>query len=126
MSEPVTLVVERRADREYASIVRGPLTGRLAEKGRVRPVYMLRLDRLGETERDFWLSKDCAELLAVYRWLRDEGTLPPPNLADPRQKTEGRKGLLVGPDNWWRPKPLPRPPGWDADRDAATRVPWRR
>src|SRR5262245_42636142 len=85
MSESITLVVERHAGREYAMLLRGPLTGRLAEKG-ARPVYMLRIDRLGAPERDFWLSKGCAELLAVWRWLRDEGTLPPPNLADPPRK----------------------------------------
>jgi hypothetical protein len=107
MAEPIYLIVEQSpSGREWASIVWGPLTGRLAEKGRPAPLYMLRIDRLDEEAQAFWLSKGTAELVEVWRWLRAEGTLPPPNLADPpRPRAETRREL--GPDSWWFP---PGPP----------------
>jgi hypothetical protein len=75
----ITLVIERRAGGgEVAGVYYDRLPERLTRKGETaRVIYQLRLDRLDQDHRRFWLSKSCAELLQTYRWLRDEGTLPP-------------------------------------------------
>lgn len=105
MSEPIYFVIERGVSgEEIACIYYDRLFG-----SATRRVYTLRLDKLPSDQQQFWLSKKHAELLDAYRWLRDEGTLPPPNLADPPRE-KPRQGRELG--NWWRPKPLPRGQDW--------------
>jgi hypothetical protein len=103
--EPVTFVVERHHGVERPSIIVGPLPEWLVAKGQNRLVYALRVDKLPQAEQDFWLKKPCTELLDVYHWLRDEGTLPPANLTDPPRQDNGEKGVLRGEASWWRPPP---------------------
>lgn len=103
MTEPVTFVVERRNSVESAGIYVDRLPGRLTRKGSTLLVYALRLDKLPPEQQQFWLSKGCTELLDVYRWLRDEGTLPPANLADPPREDTGEKGVFRGEASWWQP-----------------------
>jgi hypothetical protein len=101
--EPITFVVERRVGGgEVACVYYDRLPERLTRKGQMAVVYQVRLDRLEPEHRRFWLSKSTRELLDVYRWLRDEGTLPPPNLADPPRKDTGEKGTLHG-EHWQPP-----------------------
>jgi hypothetical protein len=106
--EPVTFVVERRnGGAESPSIVYGKLPTRLTVKGSQLLVYALRLDKLEPEHRQFWLSKPTEEMLEVYRWLRDEGTLPPANLADPPRKNTRDEGTMRGEASWWKPPPRP-------------------
>ena len=108
MSEPIYFVIERGVGgEEIACLYYDRLFGRATKR-----VYTLRIDKLPEAEQQFWLSKPLPELLDVYRWLRDEGTLPAPNLADP-PKEKPRQGREVG--NWWKPTPLPRGRDWTPD-----------
>jgi len=108
MSEPIYLVIERGADgREIACLYYDRIFGRATKR-----VYTLRIDKLSPDQQQFWLSKPLPELLDVYRWLRDEGTLSPSNLADaPREKP--RQGRQLG--NWWTPPALPRGQDWSPD-----------
>ncbi len=110
---PIHFVIERTAGGEVACIYRDLLPGRLTRKipkGSVeRPlmIYHLRLDRLDPQHRDFWLRQSTVELLATYHWLRDEGTLPPPNTADPpREKAQEVRKF----GDWWTPPKKP----WDS------------
>jgi hypothetical protein len=108
--EPTFLVIERAAEGgEVACIYRDRVFAG------ARPIYTLRIDRLPPDAQEFWMSKSCAELLATYHWLRDEGTLPPSNIADP-PKEKRREGRLMG-DWWTQPKkPWPDQPAapWPA------------
>jgi len=111
-NEPIYLIVERGAGgNETAVIYYDLLPARLRRKipkdPRGKPtepapiIYALRLDRLDKTHRNFWLEKSTVELYATYCWLRDEGTLPPANLADPPRTTEARVRKLG--DYWAQP-----------------------
>lgn len=108
MSEPIYLVIERTPSGEVACVYRD----RLMAGTQRRAVYTLRIDKLLPDQQQFWLSKGCTELLDVYRWLREEGTLPPQNLADPPRE-KPRQGRELG--NWWEPTPLPRGQDWTPD-----------
>lgn len=104
MSEPIFLVIERGVEGEIACIYRE----RLFSGTKRRAVYTLRIDRLPPEQQDYWLSKSTTELLACYRWLKGEGTLPAQNLADPpREKPQ--QGSLRGPETWWTQPKNPWP-----------------
>lgn len=105
-SEPIYLIVARdHVGRETIAIYRDVLPSSLKRKP--SPIiYALRLDRLTDEHRDFWLSKSTSELMDVYRWLRDEGTLPSTNLTDAAKSTEPRARKL---GDWWTQPKVP----WD-------------
>lgn len=107
--EPVFLVIERNASGgEIACLYRD----RLFAGAKRRAIYTLRIDKLPPGEQEFWLSKGCAELLDVYRWLKGEGTLPPSNLAEPPRE-KPKQGRELG--NWWTQPTLPRGQDWTPD-----------
>lgn len=120
MNEPIYFVVERGAGgKEVASIYYDQLMPHLTRKSAKDPkgrqiekpalIYALRLDRLEPSARDFWLSKSSTELLEVYHWLRDEGTLPPSNLAEPpKEKRDERRAF----GEWWTQPEVP----WDSKK----------
>lgn len=122
MTEPIYFVVERTAGGgEMACIYRDRLPDRLTRKipkGSVeRPlmIYQLRLDRLDPEPREFWLRQDTGRLLAAYRAMRDQGKLPPENIADP-PRAKPQSGRQLG--EWWTPPAKP----WD-DRKPAEPLP---
>lgn len=118
MPEPIYFVIERGVSgQEIACLYFDRLFSRATER-----VYTLRIDKLPPEQQQFWLGKSLVELLDVYRWLRDEGTLPPSNLTDP-PKEKPRQGRELG--NWWTqpvppwpqrpPDPLPDAETWQPD-----------
>ena len=114
MSESIYFVIERSASgQEIACLYYDRMFARASKR-----VYTLRIDRLPPDQQQFWLSKPIGELLDVYHWLRDEGTLPPSNLADP-PASKPRHGRELG--NWWT-QPVPPWPQQPPDPlpDAAT------
>jgi hypothetical protein len=110
--DPITFIVERRHGRESACIIYGSLPEWLTAKGQNRMVYAWRLDKVPDGAA--LAQKPIAELYAQYVTQRDNGRLPPSNLADPPRPKE-EQGSLRGPDTWWRPTPLPRGDDWVPD-----------
>lgn len=92
MTEAIYFVVERRAGRECATLHRDHL--QLVGTA----VYKLRLDKLPDGAR--WAAMPLAELYALYCGLRDQGKLPPENLADPPRKSDPARRLL---GDYWEP-----------------------
>jgi hypothetical protein len=118
IGEPIFLVIEHAVGGgETASIYYDLLEPHLTRKSAKDPkgkpierspiIYILRIDKLDPEKQKFWLGKSSSELLSVYHWLRDEGTLPPSNLADaPKEKPPSGRQL----GDWWKQPTVP----WDS------------
>jgi hypothetical protein len=118
MSEPVTFVVETRHGRESASIVYGQLPEHLRAKGSNQLVWVWRLDKLPNGEA--LQQMPIGDLYDQFVRMREQGKLPPSNLADPPRKVEtGPKVIERGPEFWWKPTPLPRGQDWTPDAPPA-------